>query len=136
MSSSGSNPWVLSFGTASSITDNGSDFALTMNGAGGKLILSGTDSYHGGTFVNAGTLVVTSNAAIPAGTSLTIGAGATFIFDPSQAVAGLAVSSASPAASTAAGQPGIAAVPESGTLVLLVAAALVAGLGVWRRRKV
>ena len=58
-----------------------------MSGAGGTLILSGTDTYSGGTTVKAGTLVVTSNSALPNGSSLTIGAGGTLIFDPAQAVA-------------------------------------------------
>jgi hypothetical protein len=54
---------------------------------------------------------------------LTVGAGGTFIFK--SAVAGSPVASAGGA---------VAAVPEPGTLVLL-AAALIAGFGMWRRRK-
>jgi len=84
------------------------------------LILSGSNSYGGGTTVSDGTLIVINSNAIPAETSLTVGAGGTFIFDPSQASA-LAASAA-------------IAVPEPGTLVLLAAG--VVGLGwVWRRRR-
>ncbi len=50
---------------------------------GGTLVLSGSDSYTGGTTVNAATLYVTNANAIADGTSLTIGAGGVFIFDPS-----------------------------------------------------
>ena len=64
------------FGTASSIADYGSGFSLTMSGAGGELILSGSDMYTGGTSVTAGMLEVTTAAALPDGTSLTIGAAA------------------------------------------------------------
>ena len=50
----------------------------------GTLILSGTgDNYTGGTVVEAGNLVVTSNTALPQGQSLTVGAGGVFVFDPS-----------------------------------------------------
>ena len=74
---------TLVFHSSSSITESGNSISLTMNGVGGTLILSGKDSYTGGTNVDAGTLVVTSPSAIADGTSLTIGAGGTFIFDPS-----------------------------------------------------
>jgi autotransporter-associated beta strand protein len=80
---------------------------LTVNS--GTLILSGSDSYTGGTTVNAGTLILASNTALPDGTSLTVGAGGAFIFDPSLAGAPVAAST-------------ISAVPEPGTLLLLVAA--------------
>ena len=67
---------------------------LTKNGAG-LLILSGTNSYGGGTIVTAGTLEVTSSNALPDVTILTVGAGGTFIFDPSQAGSPVALSAAS-----------------------------------------
>ena len=49
----------------------------------GTLILSGSNTYGGGTNVDAGTLTITSNFALPDGTSLSVGAGSTFVFDPS-----------------------------------------------------
>ena len=55
---------------------------LTMNGTGGTLILSGSNTYSGGTEVLAGTLIATSNQSLPAGGSLTIGAGGMFHFRP------------------------------------------------------
>ncbi|MGA2257779.1 MAG: PEP-CTERM sorting domain-containing protein, partial [Thermoguttaceae bacterium] len=62
------------------------------------------------------------NTALPDGTSLAVGAGATLIFSPLQAGSLVAVS------------PGAVAVPESGTLVLLAASAIVA-FAAWRRRR-
>ena len=73
---------VMTFGTSGNITDNNAGYSLTMNGSGGGLILSGSDSYTGGTIVSAGTLAATTAAAIPYDYSLTISAGGTFIFDP------------------------------------------------------
>lgn len=124
VTSTSSTPWTLSFGTASSITDNGAGLSLTMNASKGTLILSGSDSYSGGTYVEAGTLKITSAYALPSGASLTIGASATSNFDPSLAEKSVAVSEASP----------INPVPEPGTLALLVAA-IVVGFDVWRRRR-
>jgi autotransporter-associated beta strand protein len=64
---------------------------LDYSGGGGLIItgsgtvnLSGTNTYTGGTTVSAGTLIVNAAGALPDGTSLTVGAGGTFIFDPSQ----------------------------------------------------
>jgi len=82
---------------------------LLKNGPG-TLILSGNNTYAGGTEVLSGRLVATNGQSLPYGTSLTVGAGGTFIFDPS--VAALPVVSS---ASTVA-------VPEPGTLALLTAA--------------
>ena len=45
---------------------------LTLEGSG-ALLLSGDNSYDGGTTVNSGTLYVTNSAALPAGTSLLVG---------------------------------------------------------------
>ena len=64
----------------------GGDGSLTQAGIG-ALILSGSNDYSGGTTVNAGTLYVTNSDALPDGTSLTVGPGGTFVFDPSATVA-------------------------------------------------
>jgi autotransporter-associated beta strand protein len=86
---------------------------LTLDNPAALLVLSGSsNSYTGGTYVEAGTLEITNKSALPNSTSLTIGAGGTFIFDPPLAVAPAMASDISP-------------VPELGTLVLLT----VAGLG-------
>ena len=77
VTSSGANPWTLSFGSANNITDNGAGFSLTMSGSGGMLVLGGTNSYTGGTNVSAGTLVATSIYALPIGSRLTISAAGT-----------------------------------------------------------
>jgi len=71
-----------------------------MNGTGGTLILSGTNGYTGGTNAAAGTLVVTTSTAIADGSSLIIGAGGTFVFDPSVHATSTVVVAASPASTT------------------------------------
>jgi len=88
-------------GTIQNITG---PLALDKIGAG-SLLLSGTNTYSGGTTVSDGTLDVTNSDALPAGSSLTVGAGGTLVFD-----------------STAATSP-TRAVPEPGTLALLTVAA-------------
>ena len=120
---SGGSTWQLSFGSLSSIAGA---HALVLNAAHGKLILSGDDTYGGGTTVEDGELVVTSNISLPAHTNLVIGAGGTLIFDPTQAMAGPM------SLSQVAAGPG--AVPEPGALALLLAG-LVVGLAAWWRRK-
>jgi autotransporter-associated beta strand protein len=108
---------TLAFSTSSSITDNGGQYALTMNGTGGTLILSGSNNYSGGTNVNAGTLIVTSSTALLDGSALSVGA-AQF--------QGL-----SPVPSSR----GVAAVPEPGTLALLSVGAIAAGAICGRPKK-
>ena len=107
---------TLTFGDSSSITDNGSQYSLTMSGTGGTVILSGINNYGGGTNVNAGTLIVTSPTALLDGSALSVGA-----FDSSQASAapiqGLSDVPSNSAATT---------VPEPGTLGLLAAGFAVA----------
>ena len=66
---------ILSGGTNGAIT-------LVLDGNGTQ-VLAGANTYSGGTWVEAGTLIVNNSAALPDGSSLTVGAGGTFIFDPS-----------------------------------------------------
>jgi autotransporter-associated beta strand protein len=85
----------------------------------GTQVLSGTNTYTGGTTVNGGTLIATNVEAIADGTSLTVGNASAF---PAPIVPAPVVSSAA-----------VTPVPEPGTLAL-VAAATLAGIGIWRRK--
>ena len=84
---------------------------MTKNGGGddNTVILSGSNSYAGPTVVNAGTLIVANADALPDGTSLTVGAGGVFVFDPSQAAS--SISAAGVAASTPAAAASEASTP-------------------------
>jgi len=64
------------------ISDGGNGYSLTMTGSG-ITILTGSNTFSGGTSVTAGTLILASNSAILNGSSLTVGADGTFVFDPS-----------------------------------------------------
>ena len=100
----------------------GAGNSLTVNNLAALLILSGaSNSYTGGTNVEAGTLEITTAGGIPDGTSLTVGAGGTFIFDSSQAGTPVTASS-------------VAAVPEPGTLPQLGVGILGLLAWAWRTR--
>jgi fibronectin-binding autotransporter adhesin len=116
-----------------SIPANERSLTLTSADGTGELVLSGTNSYAGGTFVESGTLILTNNEALAAGSSLTIGDASAFAGGPSGAEADTgAVSSG--LNSPLSASPSITPVPEPGTLVL-VAAGVVVGLATWRRKR-
>jgi autotransporter-associated beta strand protein len=95
------------------ITDSGSISGAGMNlikTGSGTLVLSGTNTYSGGTIVKAGKLMVTTPYGILDGTDLTIGANAAAIF------AAPTVGAPDVALTTAP-----AAVPEPGSFALLAA---------------
>jgi autotransporter-associated beta strand protein len=99
-----------------SVGDNGAGMALVLAATGtngtGQLVLSGSNNYTGGTYVNSGTLIATVVGAIPDGTALYVGTGAS----------GLFASSVVPAyAPIVASSHDVVAVPEPGTIVLLLA---------------
>jgi autotransporter-associated beta strand protein len=93
---------------------------LSLEGPG-TLVLSGSNTYTGGTFVWSGTLQVSSSAALADGSSLSVGANlGDFGLTPDVAVA----------------TPGaMAAVPEPAALALLGVAGIVAAAAAWRRRR-
>ena len=94
--------------------------ALRMTGAG-TLVLSGTNTYTGGTIVNSGTLIAANNEAIADGTSLTVGNALAF---------------PTPVVPAPVAAPAVSPVPEPGTVALLVAAASIAvGWSRLRREK-
>jgi fibronectin-binding autotransporter adhesin len=112
---------VISASNASSVNisgnisdDNGHESLTLMGDGSGTLVLSGTNSYGGGTYVDAGTLIVTSPEALADGSSLIVGQGASALFAPA---------SAGPAGHeymVPAAVPGVTAVPEPGTWALLL----------------
>jgi autotransporter-associated beta strand protein len=115
--------------------------SLTLDNAG-TLVLSGSDSYTGGTLVTAGTLDVTAANGLPNGGALTIGAGAGSLF-ASPAAEGVVLGGVQVATagyplggnSVAAGYPLGAAVPEPGMLALLLAGLATAAIGRAGRRR-
>ena len=114
VSASNGGELVLSGSIADDFAVSNVARCLILEGDGtGQLVLSGTGSYSGGTYVDAGTLIVNNSSAIPDGTSLTVGAGGVFVFDPT-------VTGSSMMESSHVGA--VAPVPEPGTIVLLLAA--------------
>jgi fibronectin-binding autotransporter adhesin len=94
------------------ISDGGQRYGIIKDGTG-TLILSGSNTYSGGTFVDAGTLILESATALADGASLTVGQGASSIFAPA---------SGGPSIAPAGSSVEPVAVPEPGSMVLLVAA--------------
>ena len=97
--------------------------SLSLDDAG-TLILSGSNGYSGGTFVNVGTLDVQAATALPQGSELSVGAGAASLFGSPVNGGSVELSSGN-----------LPAVPEPGTFALLAAAVAAIVLGAWRRRK-
>ncbi len=100
------------------VATSGIPRSLTLTSADGTgtLILSGSNTYGGGTDVASGTLIAMNSASIPSGSSLIVGSGGAFTFSPATTLA--------PAASNVAlaGVTVVSAVPEPGTVILLLAA--------------
>ncbi len=110
------------FYSAAPISGGGSLFKL----GGGTLTLGGSNTYTGGTNVFAGELIVTSPQGIQDGSNLFVGSAGSFFAPPAPSLAhGASIGSAA---------PGVAAVPEPGTLALLTAGAA-ATLAAQLRRK-
>ena len=90
----------------------------------GTAMLSGDNTYTKGTYVKAGTLIVTNNETIEDGTSLYVGSDLGAFGSVVPALAGQEFAS-----------PATAPVPEPGTLALLAAVRAVGALAAWRRRQ-
>ena len=110
---------------AGTLQDGAGTLALAMVGPG-TLTLTGTNEYSGGTYVYSGTLIAANNEAIEDGTNLYVGSDVGAFF-------GTAVPAGASAASAANSQGATAAVPEPGTLALVVVA--LSGAAVYRRRR-
>ena len=61
--------------------------SLTESG-GGALLVSGSSSGFGTTSILAGSSIATSSAAVPSGSSLQVGSGGVFEFDPTGGIPG------------------------------------------------
>jgi autotransporter-associated beta strand protein len=92
------------------ISQSGGSQALNFGG-GGTLVLSGSNTFSGGTFVTGGRLIVAAPYSLLNGANLTVGNAGAF---PAAVVADVATSAESLAA----------VVPEPGTVAVLAAAAL------------
>jgi autotransporter-associated beta strand protein len=125
---------------------SGDGASLALNG--GQLILSGSNSYTGGTSVTSGTLEAQNSSAIPSESLLEIDAGGSLVLGQqgAQYVEAFGQISGGPLNSQASGTSGgamatvvggsgrIDAVPEPGTLALLAVAAA-CGLAAAQRRR-
>jgi autotransporter-associated beta strand protein len=119
MGGSGSTPQAATINTAYLVAPLAADlivFSGNLSGSGavtklgaGTVVLSGTNTYLGGTNVPEGTLIISSSAAVCDGTDLSVGAAAEAMFAP-----------------TVPGEQAAIAVPEPSTLALL--AVVVSGL--------
>ncbi len=105
------------------VSESGGSRSLTLTG-GGELVLSGSNSYSGGTIVEAGTLIVTNNEGLADGSSLTVGDPALLALFGSVLPADRAGAEANSAERPLAGPGTTNAVPEPSALILLAAAAV------------
>jgi autotransporter-associated beta strand protein len=114
-----SDAWITASGSGDSLTiagnigDGAASHGIEKDGPG-TLVLSGSNTYTGGTEVYGGTLVVASAASITGGTDLTVGTGGAAFFGTQaySAESGTAIGTSATEAT---------AVPEPGTLLLLAA---------------
>ena len=124
-----SNLDVISTGSVTfsdNVSDGGLAKSLTLSG-GGTLILAGSDSYSGGTTVDAGTLILASTTAFPRGSKMAIGAGEHRSSPPRRSLP--------PRLSTASRRQfrplrDRLRCPRPATLLLLAAGAVAAGFGI------
>ncbi len=129
-SGAGRNTLTVGSGAFAGTIENGGGTIVLLKTGSGQLILSGSNNYSGGTIVDSGILLVTNSSALADGSSLTVGAGAEFLFGSLMAAAPVANSqpfAASPGA--------VATVPEPGTSALLGVAGIVAAAAAWQGRR-
>jgi autotransporter-associated beta strand protein len=161
-SSTGGTTTVLSVNVNSALgsTYNGAivdgtsqHVGLNLTGTG-MLTLGGTNTYTGGTTVTSGTLWIATASAQPMGGALVIGAPIGAVSPDAPAIASSeliapaadestassatapVVLASAPSPVVAGGAPGIVAVPEPGTLALLLVGGLVGVPVLLRRRKI
>jgi fibronectin-binding autotransporter adhesin len=104
------------------ISDGAGGSGRLIKAGTGTLALCGSNTYTGGTTVTAGTLYIAALGGLPDNSSLTVDAGGTFLFAAAEARSPGAIAGGQASSGSAP-----SAVPEPGTLALLVAfAALLA----------
>ncbi len=105
--------------------------AVYSSAPGGTLTLTGTNTYTGGTYVEGGTLIAANNEAIEDRTNVYVVGSAADL----SLFGGVAPAARSPAGDAIAAPANAVAVPEPGTLALLLTVAAAAGAAVRRSRR-